>query len=162
MKHAPRPMGLIPVCVRATHLLIASSVVAILAFCHDAANAQIGTDPGATGRPGGRHGSHRANPAARSNTALEEPRATPIPWPRLEAGALLCPTETALRQHQAAIAARLDGREAPEPTGCRLMPRMTAITVVERHGPASTEVRLTGTSSDVGWTDAVIANSKPP
>ncbi len=69
---------------------------------------------------------------------------------------MLCRTEAALLQHQAVILARLDGGNAEEPAGCRLVRAMTAVAVVERHGPAVTEVRLSGPPEQVGWTDAAV------
>ena len=112
-----------------------------------------------TGEPGrhaggARHG--RANtPPAESPTA---PKPTPEPIQRLDAGAMLCPSEAALQQHQTAIGARLNGTDAPEPTGCRLIQTRTPVAVLERHGPSHTEVRLPGPPEQIGWTDTMIRN----
>ncbi len=72
---------------------------------------------------------------------------------------MLCGTEAALLQHLAVILARLDGGNAEEPAGCRLVRAMTAVAIVERHGPAVTEVRLPGPPEQVGWTDAVVRDT---
>ena len=80
----------------------------------------------------------------------------PDPRQRLDAGALLCRTEGDLQQHEAAVSARLDGKEAPEPVGCRPVRFMTAVAVLDRHGPARTQVRVPGPPEQIGWTDAVV------
>jgi hypothetical protein len=80
----------------------------------------------------------------------------PDPRQRLDAGALLCSTEAQLEQHEAAVTARLDGREALEPSGCRFVRSLTPVDVLDRHGQARTQVRLPGQTEQTGWTDAVV------
>jgi hypothetical protein len=94
---------------------------------------------------------HGKRPAASTAPTLK-----PDPRQRLDAGALLCRTEADLQQHEAAIAARLDGQEAPEPVGCRPVKTMTPVTVLDRHGLARTQVKLAGPPEQTGWTDAVV------
>ena len=123
--------------------------------------AQGASDGGAgglsTGRHGGRRGDGRRQRAAASAMAAQDaPQLRPDPAQRLDPGAILCETEAGLLEHQAAILARLDGRNAGGSVGCRLVATMTAVTVVARHGPASTEVRLPGSPQQVGWTDAAV------
>lgn len=117
------------------------------------------------GEPGGgpaQEGTRRG-PAPR-RTGPAAPRLTPKPLPRqrLDAGALLCPTEDDLHMHEAAIEARLDGRDAPEPAGCRFVRSSTAVSVMDRHGPAATQVRLPGDPELVGWTDAIVQGEAAP
>ncbi len=81
------------------------------------------------------------------------PRLRPGPLQRLEAGALLCKTEADLQQHVAAVAARLNGTEASESGGCRLVQTMTPVSVVDRHGPGRTQVKV---GNQLGWTDTMI------
>ena len=130
-------------------------VLALLAGSIPLASPPAAAQAGSGGH-GGRHG-HRQNGAAAA--APDAPQLKPDPVQRLDAGALLCRTEDALRQHQAAILARLDGRDADEPAGCHLVAAMTPVTVLGRHGPASTEVHLPGPPDQVGWTDAAIRDS---
>jgi hypothetical protein len=112
---------------------------------------------GATGAGGhqGRHRRHdREQPAA-----IDKPaplKVKPDPVQRLEQGALLCDTEGELQQHQAAVAARMSGGSAPEPSGCRILSGTTAVTVVERHGLASTEVSLPAPAGRQGCTDSLV------
>ena len=108
-------------------------------------------------RPGGHgRGRHRASGGQPATPAL--PRLTPKPDPRLrlDAGALLCRSEAGLQQHQAAVTAALDGRTGGEPSGCRFVTAMTAVAILDRHGPARTEVRLPGPPEQVGWTNAIV------
>ena len=92
----------------------------------------------------------------RPRPAPPGPKLKPDPRQRLDPGALLCRTEADLQQHEAAIAARLDGREAPEPAGCRPIRTITPVEVLDRHGLARTQVRLPGPPEQTGWTDAVV------
>ena len=125
-----------------------------------AAGTALQDSPGAVGAAGagGHQGRHR-----RQNSAQPAPserpaplKVTPDPVQRLEQGALLCDTEGELQQHQAAVAARMSGGSAPEPSGCRILSGMTAVGVVERHGLASTEVRLPDSATHQGWTDSLV------
>jgi hypothetical protein len=93
--------------------------------------------------------------------AVTRPVAKPDPRQRLDAGAWVCATEADLQRHAAAIAARLDGQEAPEPPGCTLVRRVTPVAVVERHGLGVTEVRLPGPPERQAWTDAVVREASP-
>ncbi|MGI4945178.1 MAG: hypothetical protein ACRYHQ_32220, partial [Janthinobacterium lividum] len=111
--------------------------------------AQSASDPGignsSAGGHGGRRGGHRqqrSGPAGAS--AQDAPQIKRDPAQRLDAGAVVCRTEADLLQHQAVILARLNGGNAEEAASCRLVRAMTAVAVVERHGLASTEIRLPG------------------
>lgn len=108
-------------------------------------------------------GAHRAMPgehrdAARRPPQTDAPKPTAEPLQRLDAGALVCPTEAALQQHQAALQARVSGGEVSEPSGCRFVRDRTAVAVLDRHGPSRTEVRLPGPPVQVGWTDSMVRN----
>jgi len=125
------------------------------------AMAQSSSDPSAAGSTPGGFGGHHGGKRRTSETktaapVLQKLTLKPDPRQRLDAGALLCPTEADLEQHQAAVSARLDGHEAAEPVACHQMGAMTAVTVVDRHGPARTQVRLPGQQDQVGWTDSVV------
>ncbi len=118
--------------------------------------AQAAGGGGGGGRSG-RHGEAAKDPA-QAQAPLNVPVASKPPRVRLDPGALLCRTEDDLQGHQAAVAARLDGHPMQEPGGCHRLSATTAVSVVERHGPARTEVRLPGPEEAVGWTDAVVPN----
>ena len=121
-----------------------------LAMAPGVASAQMGG--------GSRHGGHHDAPATAPAPA-SAPKLAPEPVQRLDAGAMLCKTEEALQQHQAAVLARLNGDEGHEPTGaCRIVQSRLAVAVLERHGPSHTEVRVPGPPEQVGWTDAMVRN----
>ncbi len=109
----------------------------------------------------GRHG-HRDSQSSESGPA-DMPALKPveIPRQRLDAGALFCRTEAALKQHQAAIMARLAGRDAPEAVGCHIIGETVPVAIVAQDGQAVTEVRIAGDTPETGWTDAVIRDSDP-
>ena len=147
--------------IRFAVLVVACSTLAFPvtpAVAQSAGPGQAGPIGPGMQRQGGQH---------RLNDSLSDGNDAPLtamhdPWPRLDAGALLCGSEADLQQHQAAVLARFHGETAPEPQGCRHVRYMTPVTVVERHGLARTEVRLSGAAQQVGWTDAMISTRPPP
>ena len=150
--------------VHAAPALLILACVALLSVPAPAL-AQPAPDPGTGGQGLGGHGGHHGG--GRRQRGPQAAALAPLPpvhdpWPRLDAGALLCGTEAELQQHQASILARFGGRDAAEPLGCRIVRAMTAVTVVDRHGPARTEVRLPGQPEQLGWTDAIMPEEPPP
>jgi len=132
------------------------------------AGARAQTPGDSSGQPesesgfSGPHGHHGAqhDESGPSHHALPMPTLKRDPWQRLDAGALVCPTEAQLRQHQAAMMARAQGNEAPEPRGCKLIKSMVPVSVLDRDGPARTEIQMHDASADTAWTDAVVRD--PP
>lgn len=123
-------------------------------------------------RGGGRHQQASSGGPA---IPISLPKPVPEPRQRLDVGALLCETEAELRQHQAAIMARIAGKDAPEPVGCRVVGAMVAVSVLGQDGPARTQVQLRGKpapagqapagqapvgQAQVGWTDAVVRDAQ--
>ena len=123
--------------------------------------------PGNAGVPNGSSGEIGRNSNAGADVpgggAADMPALKPVQVPRqrLDAGALLCHTEAQLKQHQAAIMARLAGREAPEAGGCHIVGETIAVSVVSQDGPAAVQVQTAGDTPALGWTDAVIRDSDP-
>ncbi len=123
--------------------------------------------PGSVAAPNGSSGDIGRNSTPRPESTETGPSEMPalkpvqVPRQRLDAGALLCPTEAQLKQHQAAIMARLAGREAPEPVGCHIVGETVPVAVVSQDGPAAVEVQTAGDTPTLGWTDAVIRDSDP-
>ncbi len=141
-------------CLVFTGLLLASSLWPLVP-----ALAQSATFPNRDESPGperGRRGRGGSSAPAAAPTSILKA----APRQRLDPGALVCRSEAELKQHQSAVAARLDGRDLPEPSGCRLIGTMTAVNVVERHGLAATQVRLPGPPEQTMWTDAAIPQDK--
>lgn len=130
---------------------------AILAIPPALVQAQRGGDlPTTPGGPPPSNYDRTGKDAAPKTPPLARLTPKADPRQRLDTGALLCRTETDLQQHEAAIVARLDGTEAAEPAGCRRVRRMTSVTVLDRHGPARTQVHLFGPPEETGWTDTVV------
>lgn len=123
------------------------------AFVHAQRGGDLPTTPG--GPPPSNY-DRQSKDAAPKAPPLARLTPKADPRQRLDTGALLCRTEADLQQHESAIVARLDGTEAPEPVGCRRVRRMTSVTVLDRHGPARTQVHIFGPPEETGWTDTVI------
>jgi hypothetical protein len=140
-------------------LTIAAMPAVAMAQSVDSPSPDASSGAQSAGGGGGRHGHRNRQANADSPSSppiIERPKLKPDPLQRLDAGALLCGTEAELRQHQAALMARMQGHEAQEPTGCRIVQDMTAVSVVDRDGPARTHVRLGGQNQNGGWTDAIV------
>ena len=127
------------------------ALVPAAAYAQDGSTAILGEGGPRTPHRGGRN-QKGGTPA---NTDENVPKLAPQPLQRLDAGALLCKTENQLLQHESAVAARLDGQDAPEPVGCHLVQTMTAVAVVDRHGQNRTEVKA---GDQLGWTDSIVRN----
>jgi hypothetical protein len=86
-----------------------------------------------------------------------EVKAQPVVWPRLDAGAVLCRSESDLRH----LAQRRSGDPNAGPVDCRVMTATTGIDILQRKGPGLTEVRVTGGARETGWTDVWLP-ARPP
>ena len=93
---------------------------------------------------------------ARPAPAAPDVPAPPMAWPRLDRGAVLCQTEDDLLRR----AAILRG-EPTDPANCRPITAPTAVQIIQRAGPGSTEVKLTA-RNETGWTDAWLPPTPPP
>ena len=121
--------------------------------------------PGGAGVPGGSSGfgNHGGRGQSAGSAPGSMPELKPLvePRQRLDPGALLCHSEDQLKQHQAAIMARLRGRTAPEPAGCHIIGETIAVAVLQRDGQALTQVQLAGDTPQAGWTDSVVRDADP-
>lgn len=88
------------------------------------------------------------------------PRPAPLVWPRLDPGAVFCRTEEDLSRHASNMTARVSGGNT-ETAECRAIAQPTGIQILSREGPGRTQVKLSGPSPEVGWTDAWLP-SRPP
>ncbi len=87
---------------------------------------------------------------------LPDVPAPPTAWPRLDPGAVLCSSEEDLARRAAIMRG-----ESAGPADCHPVSQPTAIKIVHRAGPGSTEVQITG-HPETGWTDAWLPASPPP
>jgi hypothetical protein len=108
---------------------------------------------GGGGRGAGRHGRGGA-----PTPALPDVPPVPNIWPRLDVGAVFCGTRDALIARANMVEAGAPAGQLPE--GCRLIEQPTAVTVVDRVPPGSTEVRLKP-GGETGWTDAFLPDAPP-
>jgi hypothetical protein len=88
------------------------------------------------------------------------PRAAPTVWPRLDPGAVLCRTEDDLDRYAANLIARVRGGDQ-QPADCRLINQAVGISILGRHGPGSTQVKLAGTGNVTGWTNVWLPDKAP-
>jgi hypothetical protein len=87
-----------------------------------------------------------------------EVKAQPLAWPRLDAGSILCRTESDL----ARLAARRSGQQVSGSVDCQVIRYATPISIVDRKGPGRTEVTTTDPAAGgSGWTDAWLPNKAP-
>ena len=140
------------------------AVALALAATGVAAQSPSGSGSGddGTGSSGGSRRRGVAFGDPQKKPPIPEVKIAPDPWPRLDPGAVFCRTEEDLRQHLAAVAARLDGSTAryAEAPGCRVIRARTAVSVVSRQGPGRTQVKLSEAAADTGWTDAFLPEKR--
>jgi hypothetical protein len=113
-----------------------------------------------------------AQPPSDSNISLSAPgllikkpkpgppdvRAQPLPWPRLDAGAVLCRSEGDLLR----LADRRRGDVVDGPVDCQVLRAATPITIVQHKGPGRTEVQTADPKAGgSGWTDAFLPSKAP-
>jgi hypothetical protein len=102
----------------------------------------------------GGHGRHNRQQSATQTTPAPPPLPPePVVWPRLDPGAILCRTRGALTDEQNRLR---DDDSAGLASGCRIVQDVTAIKILERHGPGQTQVALTDHGDETGWTNTFL------
>jgi hypothetical protein len=84
------------------------------------------------------------------------------PWPRLDAGAILCKSRDDLVNYQKQVAAGAGGAGTGQKPDCRVVEESMAIHILDREGVARTEVAATGVAKQTGWTDAYLPSTRSP
>ncbi len=125
-----------------------------------AASAQSPPLPGPLPPDGG--AARRGAPPPPRNSGLGLSTAARVPWPRLEAGSVVCRTREDLRLHAEIVQAQADGTPyqgaAPQ---CRILDLPMAIDIVTRESPAATQVRLKDPAATTAWTDTWLPGTPP-
>jgi hypothetical protein len=89
---------------------------------------------------------------------LPDVKASPLAWPRLDRGSVLCRSEDDLSR----LAARRRGQSVDGPIDCQIVRAATGVSILRRQGPGMTEVQTNDPSAGgTGWTDAWLPE-KPP
>jgi hypothetical protein len=105
-------------------------------------------------------GGQRGQQPPASSTKKPNP-AVPEPWPRLEAGALLCKSRDDLVAYQKQIASGTTVVAAQQATGCRSIRKQTAVQILDRDGPSRTQVVTSDSAKESGWTNTYLPDEKP-
>jgi hypothetical protein len=87
---------------------------------------------------------------------MPDAHAPPVPWPRLDPGAVLCRSEADLLRRAEAMRGEQAG-----PADCHVINVPAGIQIVQRSGPGRTEVKVSS-SNETGWTDAWLPATPPP
>jgi hypothetical protein len=121
------------------------------------ANAQMGG-----GLMGGGHGGRQRNQqnAPQQPPAPPSPAAIPIPWPRLDSGAILCKSRDDLISFQTRAAGSSDSVTGSLPD-CLINQTRTAIKILDRDGPSRSQVISTDSTKQTGWTNAYLPATPP-
>jgi hypothetical protein len=114
---------------------------------------------------------------SRFSRPLEQPSATPQPaepavkpkeleavrepWPRLEAGALLCKSRDDLVKYQTKIADGANTATAEQSLDCHKLRKQTGIQILDHDGPSRTQVVTTEKSKETGWTNTYLPATPP-
>jgi hypothetical protein len=90
------------------------------------------------------------------------PPAVPEPWPRLDAGALLCKSRDALVRYQTQVADGASATTAIKTSDCRAIEKQIGIQILDSDGPSRTQVVTTDESKQTGWTNTYLPSTPPP
>jgi hypothetical protein len=118
------------------------------------AHAQIGRGHG------GRQKDQQPTP--QQSPAPTAPAAVPEPWPRLDAGALLCKSRDDLVRYQTQIADGASAATARQASGCHTIEKQTGIQILDNDGPSRTQIVTTDESKQTGWTNTYLPSTPPP
>jgi hypothetical protein len=101
-------------------------------------------------------------PTPQQSPAPTAPAAVPEPWPRLDAGALLCKSRDDLVRYQTQIADGASAATARQASGCHAIDKQTGIQILDNDGPSRTEIVTTDESKQTGWTNTYLPSTPPP
>jgi hypothetical protein len=118
------------------------------------AHAQIGRGHG------GRQKDQQPTP--QQSPAPTAPAAVPEPWPRLDAGALLCRSRDDLVRYQTQIADGASAATARQASGCHTIEKQTGIQILDNDGPSRTQIVTTDESKETWWTNSYLPSTPPP
>jgi hypothetical protein len=112
---------------------------------------------------GGGHGSRQRSQqqTPQQSPAPPPPPSVPEPWPRLDAGSLLCKSRDGLVRFQTQLADGANVVAAAQASGCHTIPKQTGIQILDHDGSSRTQVVTTDESKESGWTNAYLPASPP-
>ncbi|HET6606816.1 MAG TPA: hypothetical protein VFG62_09120 [Rhodopila sp.] len=95
----------------------------------------------------------------KGRSGLPNVKASPLAWPRLDRGSVLCRSEEDLSR----LAARRRGQSVEGPIDCQIVRAATGVSILRRQGPGMTEVQTNDPNAGgTGWTDAWLPERPPP
>ena len=100
-------------------------------------------------------------PAPEPSVKPKELEAVREPWPRLEAGALLCKSRDDLVKYQTKIADGATATTAEQSLDCHKLRKQTGIQILDHDGPSRTQVVTTEKSKETGWTNTYLPATPP-
>jgi hypothetical protein len=140
------------------HLRPLTIALLLLLVGATSANAQMGG-----GMMGGGHGGRQGNQqeAPQPTPATPPPVARPLPWPRLDIGAILCKSRDDLVRHQTQDIAGSDSEATGPAPACFVIQKPTGIKILDRDGPSRSHIRSTDALKQTGWTNAYLPDTPP-
>jgi hypothetical protein len=88
--------------------------------------------------------------------------AVPEPWPRLDAGALMCKSRDDLLRYQTQVADGASAATAIRTSDCRTIEKQTGIQILDSDGPSRTQIVTTDESKQTGLTNTYLPSTPPP
>jgi hypothetical protein len=141
----------------ARHLGRMLAMALLLLAAAATAHAQIGRGHG------GRQKDQQETPprTPQQSPAPAPPPAVPEPWPRLDAGALLCKSREDLLRYQTQVADGASAATARKASDCRAIEKQTGIQILDTDGPSRTQIVTTDESRKTGWTNTYLPSTPP-
>lgn len=94
----------------------------------------------------------------KARPGLPDVKTTPLAWPRLDPGAVICRSEADLSR----LVAGRRGEPVEGPVDCQVIRAATGIAIVQRKPPGMTQVTTTNPAAGgTGWTDAWLPDKAP-
>ena len=115
------------------------------------------------GQMGGGHGGRQRNQqkAPQPTPAPPPPVARPLPWPRLDIGAILCKSRDDLVRLQTQDIAGSDSEATGPAPACFIIQKATGIKILDRDGPSRSHIISTDAPKETGWTNAYLPDTPP-
>lgn len=89
---------------------------------------------------------------------LPDVKASPLAWPRLDPGAVICRSPDDLSR----LAARRRGEPVVGSLDCQVTRAMTPVTILERRSPGLTQIKTNDPAAGgTGWTDVWLPEKAP-
>ena len=95
------------------------------------------------------------------SSTSKPPAAIPEPWPRLDAGAVLCNSRDELVKYQTQLADGVNVLAAAQGSSCQIIRKQTGVQILDHDGQSRTQIVTTDDAKQTGWTNTFFPDTPP-